>query len=46
MTHVTLPALATLLVLVHAVRVDQLDRDDPAHASRRLLADLSAALGR
>ncbi|MDO9284513.1 MAG: hypothetical protein Q7U26_06420, partial [Aquabacterium sp.] len=26
--------------------LDQLDRDDPAHARRRLLADLSQALGR
>ena len=46
MTRVTLPALATLLALAQAALVDQLDRDDPAHASRRLRADLSAALGR
>ena len=46
MTGVTLPAPATLLALVHAALVDPLDRDDLAHASRRLLADLSAALGR
>ena len=45
MTGAALPAPARLLALAHAALVDQLDHDDPAHARRRLLVDLSHALG-
>ena len=45
MTGAALPAPARLLALAHAALVDQLGCDDPAHARRRLLVDLSHALG-
>ena len=40
-----LPSDATVLALAHAALLDQLDRDDAAHARRQLLAQLGQAMG-